>query len=102
MLAFVAGVLLTATNMAVDLARPLLTWTNPMRAIKQNLNVVIAMALDAGILYAFYYLSQFLRGLGLDGISLISVLFAIISTLAAIAILLLIRFADRRYVTIET
>ena len=49
-------------NMAVDLARPLLTWTNPQRAIKQNLNVVLAMALDAGIVFAFYRLSQFLRG----------------------------------------
>ncbi|MCK7513196.1 MAG: hypothetical protein MZV70_60330 [Desulfobacterales bacterium] len=43
-------------NMAVDLARPLLTWTNPQRAIKQNLNVLLAMALDAGFVYIFYRL----------------------------------------------
>jgi len=102
MLAFVAGVLLTATNMAVDLARPLLTWTNPMRAIKQNLNVVIAMALDAGIVYGFYHVSRLLRRIGFAGTGLIAVLFVILSLLAALSIFLLARFADKRYTKIET
>ncbi|MBE3125386.1 MAG: hypothetical protein IMZ57_06970, partial [Acidobacteria bacterium] len=34
-LALVAGVLLTAVGMIIDLARPLLDWTNPQKAIKQ-------------------------------------------------------------------
>jgi ABC-2 type transport system permease protein len=100
LLALVAGVLLTAVNMAVDLARPLLTWTNPQRAIKQNLNVVLAMALDAGIVFAFYYLSQFLRGAGIDGAMLITVLFVVLALRAAAAVFLLARFADKRYATI--
>ena len=75
LLALTAGVLFTAVNMAIDLARPLLTWTNPVRAIKQNLNVVLAMALDAGIVFAFYYLAQFLRQAGLGGSMLITALF---------------------------
>jgi ABC-2 type transport system permease protein len=100
LLALAAGVLLTAMNMAVDLARPLLTWTNPMRAIKQNLNVVLAMALDAGIVFSFYYLSQFLRGAGLEDNALVAVLFLITVLLAAASLYLLTRFADRRYATI--
>jgi ABC-2 type transport system permease protein len=102
LLALAAGAFLTALNMAVDLARPLLTWTNPQRAIKQNLNVVLAMGLDAGIVFAFYYLAQFLRRAGVDGAPLIVVLIAITSVLAAIAIFLLARFANKRYATIET
>ena len=49
-LALVAAVLLTAVGMIIDLARPLLDWTNPQKAIKQNLNVLLAMFADAGIL----------------------------------------------------
>lgn len=102
LLALAAGVLLTVVNMAVDLARPLLTWTNPQRATKQNLNVMVAMALDAGIVFAFYYFSQFLRGSGIDGASLIAALLVVLIVLAAVAIFLLARFADKRYATIET
>jgi ABC-2 type transport system permease protein len=101
LLALVAGALLTAVNMTVDLARPLLTWTNPQRAIKQNLNVVLAMALDAGIVFGFYYLSQFLRGSGVEGTSLVVTLLVVFILLAAVSFFLLTRFADRRYATIE-
>jgi ABC-2 type transport system permease protein len=62
--------------------------------------LVLAMALDAGIVYAFYYLSQFLRGAGIDGAALIFALIAITSALAAAAVFLLARFAGKRYKTI--
>lgn len=100
LLALAAGALLTAVNMAVDLARPLLNWTNPVRAIKQNLNVLLAMALDAGIVYAFYHLAQLLRRSGLDGKPLIITLFAVVALLAAAAVFLLLHFANKRYKTI--
>ncbi len=102
LLALAAGVLLTAVNMAIDLARPLLTWTNPQRAIKQNLNVLLAMALDAGIVYVFYHVTQWLRHFGLDGKLLIITLVAVVALLAAAAVFLLLRFANKRYTTIET
>ena len=41
--------------MIIDLARPLLDWTNPQKAIKQNLNVLLAMFADAGIVAAVYF-----------------------------------------------
>ena len=50
LLALTAGVGLTAVGMIIDLARPLLDWINPMKAIKQNLNVLIAFFADMGIL----------------------------------------------------
>ena len=96
-----AGALLTALNMAVDLARPLLTWTNPQRAIKQNLNVVLAMALDAGVGYGFYRLFALLRRSGLDGTRLVAALSALALLAAAAALYFLARFAARRYAAIE-
>ena len=45
LLSLAASLTLTAVGMAIDLARPLLDWTNPQKAIKQNLNVLVeAMA----------------------------------------------------------
>ena len=101
LLALVAGALLTAANMAVDLARPLLTWTNPQRAIKQNLNVLLAMALDAGLVYSFYRLFRLLRRAGLDGQLLIATLFAAVLAAATAALYFLIRIAARRYARIH-
>jgi ABC-2 type transport system permease protein len=101
LLSLPAGALITALNMTVDLARPLLTWTNPQRAIKQNLNVVLAMALDAGVGFAFYRLFLLLRRAGLDGTPLIAALAAVALGAALAALYLLSRFAARRYVAIE-
>jgi ABC-2 type transport system permease protein len=102
LLALAAGAFLTAANMAVDLARPLLNWTSPQRAIKQNLNVLLAMALDAGIVFLFYRLFLLLRWAGLDGARLLSVLFAVALVAAAASLFFLARFAARRYAAIET
>lgn len=50
-------------GLSLDLRRPLLTWTNPQQAMKQNMNVLLAMGLDvlilgivAAILYGLYSL----------------------------------------------
>ena len=102
LLSLPAGGLITAVNMAVDLARPLLTWTNPQRAIKQNLNVVLAMALDAGVGYAFYRLFVLLRRAGLDGARLVAALSAVALLASAAALYFLARFAARRYAAIES
>ena len=102
LLSLVGGALITAVNMTVDLARPLLTWTNPQRAIKQNLNVVLAMALDAGIFYVFYRLFAFLRRAGLDGLPLIAALIVAAALAAAAALYFLARFSARRYAAIES
>jgi ABC-2 type transport system permease protein len=102
LLALAAGAFITAANMAVDLSRPLLNWSSPQRAIKQNLNVLLAMALDLGILYALYLLAAALRRGGLDGARLLAILFAVALAAAAAALFFLARFAARRYAKIET
>ena len=62
---------LTSLNLAVDLARPLLDWISPQKAMKQNLNVLIAMLLDLGFL--FLYGLAFVK-LGKSGLGLTPVL----------------------------
>ena len=101
LLALAGGALLTAVNMAVDLARPLLQWTSPQRAIKQNLNVVIAMALDFLLLFAFFHLYKLLRSLGLTGDKLIPVLLLILLGSAFLAVSILEKKAAGRYQAIS-
>ncbi len=67
LLALTAGVGLTAVGMIIDLARPLLDWINPMKAIKQNLNVLIAFFADMGILAAVWGIMTLLRKAGVGG-----------------------------------
>lgn len=44
-LGLLASIPMTQLGMIIDIIRPLLTWTNPQQAMKQNLNVLISMGL---------------------------------------------------------
>jgi ABC-2 type transport system permease protein len=100
-LALAAAVLLTAVGMIIDLARPLLDWTNPQKAIKQNLNVLLAMFADAGILAALYFGITPLIKLGLRGTVVLSLLFALLILISFLSYLALCKFANKRYREIE-
>jgi ABC-2 type transport system permease protein len=92
---------LTSLNLAVDLARPLLDWISPQKAMKQNLNVLIAMLLDLGFL--FLYGVAFIA-LGKSGLSLaaaLGILAGLGLGLASLAYVLILQFALRRYPSIE-
>jgi ABC-2 type transport system permease protein len=97
LLSLVGGVFFSALSMTVDLARPLLTWLNPQKAIKQNLNVLIALALEVGLLFVLGYLIKAARSAGLDGAGLIVAVFALMALLGAGALAFLLRFAEKRY-----
>ncbi|MEN6559551.1 MAG: hypothetical protein ABFD52_02090 [Acidobacteriota bacterium] len=100
-LSLVAGALLTAVGMMIDLARPLLDWTNPQKAIKQNLNVLLGMLADIGILTAVYFgIRPLIRAKLATGLVL-GIVFVGLAALAAAAYAALLRFADRRYPEIE-
>jgi len=100
-LALVAGVLLTVVGMAIDLARPLLDWTNPQKAIKQNLNVLLAMLADIGVLTAVFFGGKALIKAKLGTGAVLGVLFAALVLLAAASYAALLKFADKRYPAIE-
>jgi ABC-2 type transport system permease protein len=100
-LSLAAGVLLTAVGMMIDLARPLLDWTNPQKAIKQNLNVLFAMFADIGILTGLFFVMKLLGRLGIRGVLVLVVLFILLAALSAMSLRLLFAFAGKRYGEIE-
>ena len=100
-LALIAAVLLTAVGMIIDLARPLLDWTNPQKAIKQNLNVFLALFADAGILSAFYFGIRSLMKAGAEKNAILCLLYGTLILLSCLSSLALRRFAEKRYREIE-
>jgi len=100
-LALIAAVLLTAVGMIIDLARPLLDWTNPQKAIKQNLNVLLGMFADAGILAAAYFGVRALIKAEISGDAILGLLFAALILFSFLGWLALCKFADKRYCEIE-
>jgi ABC-2 type transport system permease protein len=97
-----ASAVLTALGMMIDLARPLLTWTNPQKAIKQNFNVLIAFFADAGILVGLTLAGISVLKQGLRPELLIGGVFVLLLALTVLSFKLLLRFAERRYGEIET
>ncbi len=100
-LAMVATVALTAVGMIIDLARPLLDWTNPQKAIKQNLNVLLAIIADIGILTILFFIIKFLIKAGIIGNAIFLILFAVLAALSYESCHFLLKFAARRYREIE-
>jgi len=101
-LSLVAGVLLTVIGMMIDLARPLLDWTNPQKAIKQNLNVLFGMCADLGVLTALYFAIRAMVRARLSHGAILVLLYVVLCVLSAASYAALVRFAERRYREIET
>ena len=100
-LSLTAGVALTAVGMIIDLARPLLDWINPMKAIKQNLNVLIAFFADMGVLAVVWGIGTLLRKAGIADMNLIFAVFVVLLVISAVCFKALLAFADKRYREIE-
>jgi ABC-2 type transport system permease protein len=99
--ALAATFFLTATGMMIDLARPLLDWTNPQKAMKQNLNILISVILDLAVLVFFGYLAKWLGESGVSPGNLIATILGILVALSFAAGWGLVRFAAHRYSAIE-
>ncbi len=100
-LSMAAGVLLTAVAMMIDLARPLLDWTNPQKAIKQNLNVLLALFADVGILTVVFFSVKALIRAKLGTNTVLGIVFVAMTALAVVSYVALLNFADKRYPDIE-
>ncbi len=100
-LSLAAAVPLTAIGMMIDLARPLLDWTNPQKAIKQNLNVLLALCADIGFLTVLFFGVVLSISAGFPAAAILAALFAILTALAALSCAALAKFAEKRYGEIE-
>jgi ABC-2 type transport system permease protein len=99
--ALTGAVALTAIGMIIDLARPLLEWTNPQKAIKQNLNVLFAIFADLGVLALLGVFINFLAKAGIPGSTILIMVFAAVVLLSLFSYLFLLRLAEKRYQQIE-
>jgi ABC-2 type transport system permease protein len=99
--ALVGAVGMTAIGMIIDLARPLLEWTNPQKAIKQNLNVLLSMLADIGIIVILGFSIRFLAKAGISGKIILILVASILLLFSLSSCLFLLRFSKRRYREIE-
>jgi len=97
LLGLLLSVPLLAFSLLIDLLRPYFNWQNPQQAIKQNINVLIAMVggflILLGLGYVMVYLLE--RGLGINWIFLLTGIGAGLAGL--IFLLILFQVAPRRY-----
>jgi ABC-2 type transport system permease protein len=85
-------------NIAIDLQRPVLKWTHPMQAVKNNLNVLIGLGISFGYL-AILGISGWamLEYLGLPPLVFGCGLVFLIGIVDILLLPLLFRFAEKRY-----
>ncbi|MGM0653180.1 MAG: putative ABC transporter permease subunit [Bacillota bacterium] len=88
-------------SLLIDLLRPYLNWDNPQKAIKQNINVLLAM-LAGGVIYALIFLAGWLAYQGLDSNLAVYLAVTAVSLVTGAALYyLLIKIAPNRYRGIE-
>jgi ABC-2 type transport system permease protein len=100
-LGVLASFALTVLGMMIDLARPLLDWTNPQKAIKQNLNVLFSVFADLGIFVLLFVFVKLARAAGLSNGLVVAAVAGLLAIAGVLGYRLLLVFADRRYPQIE-
>ena len=80
-----------------DQLRPYLNWDNPQKAIKQNMNVVLGMAVAALCYWLLYLLSMHLYRAGFSEYGIYAALAVAALLLGYAPYLVMLRIADRRY-----
>ncbi|HDP94240.1 MAG TPA: hypothetical protein ENN40_02640 [Candidatus Aminicenantes bacterium] len=96
-MALTAAVGCICLALLIDLARPLLDWVSPQRAIKQNMNVFFAMLLDIGLAFLLGVFAARLIRAGLSPISLLLAIEGVLLLFGAASALLLFHLAPRLF-----
>lgn len=102
---FVFGLLgsipLIALGMIIDLKRPVLNWDNPQKAVKQNLNVLISMAIGLLYLGGLVLFTIFLLKSNISILLIYIILTIIFSVLSVIFLKILVSQIEDRFISIE-
>lgn len=88
-LGLLGSIPMTQIGMIIDIIRPYLTWDNPQRAIKQNLNVLIGMGI--GSLYAGGLVFLVMNIMDKVDINLIYGLLTVIFIVSSMALFIILR-----------
>lgn len=84
-------------SLLADLARPYLTWDNPQKAIKQNLNVVLGMAFGGLLFYGLYRFTMYLMNKDITGMPLYAAVGILALVFGLLPYLVIIKIAPNRY-----
>ena len=84
-------------SLLADLWRPKLNWDNPQQAIKQNLNVMLGMAVGVAIFFLLYRLVFALTERDASQITIYIAIAVASLLLGAIPYILMMRIANKRY-----
>lgn len=88
LLGVLLSTLISVVGLGVDMMRPMLNWTDPARAMKSNLNVLILFVILAAIAIAGFFGGRFLIRLGADLTTLVVTAIAGISVILGLLWLL--------------
>ena len=97
----IAGLWSIFGGILIDIMRPYLNWTDPTRAVKQNLNAVVPMFGGWGILFAQGYAAYKMFQAGWGGWLPIALIAAFNVLLAGVTFAALMASAEKRYNMIE-
>jgi len=84
-------------SLLIDLLRPYLNWDNPQKAIKQNINVVLAMVAGGGLLALLFLGAQRLHGAGWGDWTIYALLLFLSLLAGYVPYAVLQRIAGERY-----
>jgi ABC-2 type transport system permease protein len=89
--------LIGATTLYADVRRPLLAWSHPQQAVKQNVNVLIGMGLAVLCVAAVSLPAGLLATRGASSATVLVVAAGVAAAAAVLAERSVSRYADRRY-----
>ncbi|MDR7870436.1 MAG: hypothetical protein RIN55_06240 [Tissierellaceae bacterium] len=94
------SITMTQIGMVIDIARPMLIWDNPQRAMKQNFNVIISMGVATLVIAGLFFLVKSLL-LSID-IGYIYIILSSIFVITAIILhSILVKLIDRQFMDLE-
>ncbi|NLY46599.1 MAG: hypothetical protein GX053_11545 [Tissierella sp.] len=91
---------MTQIGMIIDIARPMLIWDNPQRAMKQNFNVLISIGVGALLVAGLFFLVKYLLPI-LDIMYVYLILVGIFMLLSIILYILLTKLIKRQFIDLE-
>ena len=101
LIAILAGMILSlpaiTSNLLIDLLRPYLTWDNPQKAIKQNMNVVFGMVVGGALYYLLYLAGRHAYLATGAALPLYLVVLGGAAVLSAVCYGILVKIAPARY-----
>jgi ABC-2 type transport system permease protein len=88
-------------GLLIDINRPMLSWDNPQRAVKQNLNVLISMALGGGLTVTLGFLTYVLIQLDLTLLVTVCIDSLLLIVIAWFVYRMLVRRLTHQFASIE-